>query len=92
MVQLSLAPKFDDHKVVYEGLIKDLDTAIQILKTPQSVFPGTTSSFDIVFKGNRTNWIKLANSIKMRILIRQSKITGRDAYIIAEINKPFVFI
>lgn len=83
----SLAPKFDDHKVVYEGLIKDLDTAIQILKTPQSVFPGTTSSFDIVFKGNRTNWIKLANSIKMRILIRQSKITGRDAYIIAEINK-----
>jgi len=83
----SLAPKFDDHKAIYEGLIKDLDTAIAILKTPESVFPGSTSSFDVVFKGNRTNWIKLANSLKMRILIRQSRVAGRDAYIIAEINK-----
>ncbi len=83
----SLAPKFDDHKAIYEGLIKDLDTAIAYLQSPESVFPGSTSSFDITFKGNRTNWIKLANSLKMRILIRQSKIAGRDAYIIAEINK-----
>ncbi len=83
----SLAPKFDDHKTIYEGLIKDLDTAIAFLKTPESVFPGTTSAFDITFKGNRTNWIKLANSLKLRILIRQSRVTGRDSYIIAEINK-----
>ena len=83
----SLAPKFDDHKAIYEGLIKDLDTAIAILKDPKSVFPGSTSAFDITFKGNRTNWIKLANSLKLRILIHQSRVSGRDAYIIAEINK-----
>jgi hypothetical protein len=83
----SLAPKFDDHKAIYEGLIKDLDSAIAVLKSPAGSFPGTSSSFDVVFGGNKTNWIRLANSLKMRILIRQSRITGRDAYIIAEINK-----
>src|SRR5678815_2777459 len=40
-----------------------------------------------MFKGSRTRWIQFANSLKMRILIRQSRIPGRDAYIIAEINK-----
>ena len=83
----SLAPTFDEHKTIYEDLIKQLDTAITYLKSPESVFPGSTSSFDVMFKGNRTRWIQLANSLKMRILIRQSRIPGRDAYIIAEINK-----
>ena len=83
----SLAPKFDDHKAIYEGLIKDLDTAIAIIKMLKVYSPDQRSSFDVVFKGNRTNWIQLANSLKLRILIRQAKIAGRDAYIIAEINK-----
>ena len=85
----SLAPKFDDQKAIYEDLIKVLDTAITILKaTPLSV---AYTGSDIVFGSSAstaaTRWIQFANSLKLRILMRQSRIPGRDAYIIAEINK-----
>ena len=81
----SLAPQFDDQKVIYEELIKNLDTAIADLKA--NAFQPIGSNSDKVFGGNATNWIRFANSLKLRILIRQSRVAGRDAYIIAEINK-----
>jgi hypothetical protein len=81
-----LTPKFDDQKEIYENLIKDLDSAIADLQAND--FSGVTSSKDVTnFKGNNERWIQFANTLKLRILIRQSRIAGRDAYIIAEINK-----
>jgi hypothetical protein len=80
----SLAPKFDNQKTVYESLITLLDSAIANIKANTWV---VQKSSDIVFAGNSTNWIKFANSLKLRILMRQSRITGRDTYIIPEINK-----
>ena len=80
-----LFPKFDDQKSIYEGLIKDLDTAIVYIKA--NPFTGTGAATDVAFKGNDQKWIQFANSLKLRILMRQSRIAGRDAYIIAEINK-----
>jgi hypothetical protein len=91
----SLAPKFDDQKTIYEDLIKQLDTAITILQA--NPVTGTYVGADIVFGSQpnsnftaataHTKWIQFANSLKLRLLIRQSRIVGRDAYIIAEINK-----
>lgn len=81
----SLAPKFDDQKTVYEGLITLLDNAIVDLKA--NPFASAFASTDIVFKGNITNWVKFANSLKLRILVHQARITGRDAYITTEVNK-----
>ncbi|GAB3521003.1 RagB/SusD family nutrient uptake outer membrane protein [Emticicia fontis] len=81
----SLAPKFDDQKTVYEGLIKLLDEAIADLKA--NTFASAFNGSDIVFRGNTTKWNQFANSLKLRILIRQSKIAGREAYIKPEINK-----
>jgi Starch-binding associating with outer membrane len=80
-----LFPKFDDQKSIYEGLIRDLDTAIVYIKA--NPFSGSGAAADVALKGNDTRWIQFANSLKLRILMRQSRIAGRDAYIIAEINK-----
>ena len=80
-----LAPKFDDQKAVYESLIKVLDEAIVDLKA--NAFASAFTGSDIVFKGNTTKWAQFANSLKMRILIRQAKVSGKDAYIKTEINK-----
>jgi hypothetical protein len=80
-----LAPKFDKQKDIYEDLIKQLDSAIVDIRAnaPTAV----QKPADIVFAGNQTSWVRFANSLKMRILIRQSRIPGRDTYIIPEINK-----
>ena len=80
-----LAPKFDDQKAVYESLITALDEAIVDLKA--NPFSGSFGTSDLVFNGNTTRWVQFANSLKMRILIRQSRVAGRDAYIKTEINK-----
>ncbi len=81
----SLAPKFDDQKVIYDNLIVLLDEAITDLKA--NAFTGATTSSDIVFKGNTSNWVKLANSLKLRILIHQSRVAGKETFITTEINK-----
>ena len=81
----SLAPKFDDQKAIYEDLIKVLDTAIIELKAND--FASAFTGSDIMFGGNTANWIKFANSVKLRLLMHQSRISGRDAYITTEINK-----
>jgi hypothetical protein len=85
----NLTPKFDNQQATYEDLIKQLDTAIADMKANPYQAPGTAA--DIIYvgstKGNLTNLIRFANSLKLRILIRQSRITGRDSYIITEINK-----
>ena len=80
-----LAPKFDDQKAIYETLITLLDDGIKDVKA--NPFASAFSGSDIIFKGNTTKWAKFANSLKMRILIRQSKVSGRDSYIKTEINK-----
>lgn len=81
----SLAPKFDDQKAVYEGLITKLDAAIVDLKA--NPFASAFTGSDIVFRGSNSKWIKLANSLKLRILMHQARISGRDGYITTEINK-----
>jgi len=81
----SLAPKFDDQKTVYEGLITLLDDAIKDLSA--NAFASSYASSDIMFKGSTSKWIQFANSLKLRILVHQSRISGRDAYITTEVNK-----
>jgi len=86
----SLTPKFDDQKAIYEDLIKLLDSAITNIKA--NPFSGALTSADITTAGtlkagNTSKWVKFANTLKLRILIRQSRIPGRDAYITTEIKK-----
>ncbi len=79
-------PKYDDAKTIYEDLITQLDTAIILINKAETatLVPGAD---DAIFNGNMTNWKKFANSVKLRILIRQSNMSGRDAYIKAELSK-----
>ena len=81
----SITPKFDDQKAIYDSLIVLIDGAIADLRA--NPFAGTSGGADIIFKGNITNWIRFANSLKLRILIRQSRVPTRQAYVVAEINK-----
>ncbi len=76
-------PKYDGAQEIYEDLIVQLTEAINIIKNASGAdVPGDD---DAIFNGNMTNWIKFANTLKIRILNRQSDMTGRDAYIQTEL-------
>jgi len=85
-------PKYDDAKTIYDDLAKKMDTAIALFKTAVS---GTISG-DIMFGGNATKWLKFANTVKLRLLLRQTQRPDRAAYITAEAAKiasgPFLDI
>jgi Starch-binding associating with outer membrane len=68
-------PTYDKGADVYNGLQKDLDFAISIMKRPAKS-PSAFKVADIVNKGDQTRWIKFANTLKLRLLIRQSEMSG----------------
>lgn len=77
-------PRYEEGKVVYAKAIDLITSGISDIK---NTVPGTEAKADdILFKGNKTNWIKFANTIKLRALVRQSQ-AGDAAYITAEIAK-----
>jgi hypothetical protein len=77
-------PVYDDAQTIYEDLIVQINAAIELIKNAPStaVVPGTD---DAMFGGNMTNWIRFANTLKERILTRQSDMSGRDSYITGEL-------
>jgi Starch-binding associating with outer membrane len=66
-------PKYDDAKSIYTSLQGNLDQAITWMK---GTIRSTFDSADIVNHGNASLWIKFANTLKLRLLIRQSEIPG----------------
>jgi hypothetical protein len=69
-------PKYDRGKDIYDNLQVQLDEALQIFKT--KAVPAEASSVDIMYQGNKNLWIRFANTIKLRLLIRQSEVAGFD--------------
>ncbi|MDR0750856.1 MAG: SusD/RagB family nutrient-binding outer membrane lipoprotein [Tannerellaceae bacterium] len=65
----NLAPKYDDGATVYQGILAELDEALAQV-TPSSVvctnflFGSTTAA----------DWIRLANALKLKILMRMSDV------------------
>ncbi len=77
-------PVYEDGKTVYEKSIALISQGIQDIK---NTVPGTEAgSEDIMFQGDKTKWIKFANTIKLRALLRQSE-TDNINFVNDEIRK-----
>lgn len=79
-------PAYNDAQEIYDDLIIQLSDAIQIIDAAAadaaSVKP---AGDDIMFGGNMTMWKQFANTVKIRILVRESDIAAKQAYITTEI-------
>ena len=67
---------YDDQKTVYETFFKQLDTAVANLTTYVAANPGksTLGDGDLIYQGDYTQWIKFANSLRLRLAMRVSKV------------------
>jgi hypothetical protein len=61
------SPAYDKQEDIYKGLLNELDQANNLLSAT-----GGTIRNDILFSGNVTRWKRLANSLRLRLLLRQS--------------------
>jgi hypothetical protein len=82
----NLTPKYDDDQAIYEDLVVRLDSSMARIK--RATWPTSTdfTNQDIMFQGNKDNWIRFANTIKLRILMNQDFMSGRDTYITTNVN------
>ncbi len=65
-----LFPKFDEQKSIYPALIQNLKDATLLLSTGTETIDNT---YDILYGGNKAKWIKFANSLRLRLLMRANK-------------------
>lgn len=82
------APEYDTQQEIYTGLLNELEEANQLLSTS-----GGEISNDILYGnggniGDPIKWKKLANSLKLRLLVRQSNKVDPSQAMMEIINDP----
>jgi len=67
---------YDSQKDIYNLFFLRLDTAVSNLKTFIAAHPGTTpfKKFDQMYAGDYTKWLKLANSVRLRLAMHIVKV------------------
>jgi hypothetical protein len=74
----NLNPVYDNGSAIYDDLLKQLDAAIVLIQNAPitALNPGAS---DIMYGGKMTNWAKFANTLKLRLALRQSNVTAKTA-------------
>lgn len=81
-------PKFDDDKDIYPKLIALLDEGIADLNGAT----GTSAASDLIYGGNKTKWIKAANTIKLKLYTQIRKVDDVSAEVSALLSNPATLI
>ncbi|MGN7822613.1 RagB/SusD family nutrient uptake outer membrane protein [Chitinophaga sp. 22536] len=63
---------YDKQQDVYTRFFKELDTAVTTLNTYVAAHPGVSlfAKFDMLYGGDYKQWIKFANSLRLRLAVR----------------------
>jgi hypothetical protein len=65
----NIAPKYDSQQDVYDGLIRLVDEGIALIDENSADHPGTD---DFFYHGDMHLWTKFANTLKLKIYLRQA--------------------
>ena len=68
-------PAYDDDQVIYATLLSEVDSAVQLFNNADANDEALGQS-DVMFGGNLNKWIRFANTLKLRLLLRQSNSTN----------------
>ncbi|MFZ4103086.1 MAG: SusD/RagB family nutrient-binding outer membrane lipoprotein, partial [Sphingobacterium thalpophilum] len=63
---------YDSQEKIYEDFFKRLKTAVEVLKKQTNSKP--YGSFDVIYGGDVNKWIKFANTLRLRLALRVSKV------------------
>jgi len=69
-----IQPKYDSAATIYASLESQIDSAVVLMSSPSA--QGASATSDVLFGGNTTSWIQFANTLQLRILMRQSNAPG----------------
>jgi hypothetical protein len=82
---VNLTPSYDDDMVIYRDLVTQVEEAIAMIENPVM---GTSAvgAEDVILGGNMQAWKRFGNTLKLRLLLRQSELNDAEtqAYLAAE--------
>lgn len=75
-----VTPKFDTQENIYQGIIEDLNTAMDVIGDSQVSGDGVEDlgDNDLYYNGDLQKWKKLANTLKLRVALRAYGAPGAD--------------
>ncbi|HWK57926.1 MAG TPA: SusD/RagB family nutrient-binding outer membrane lipoprotein [Parapedobacter sp.] len=68
----NMFPVFDKQRDIYLGILADLETANTLLSKSKNEYNSSIEAADIYYQGDPAKWRKLANSLRLRYLMRLS--------------------
>jgi hypothetical protein len=72
-----LTVEYDNMQDIYHSMITDLTNSVSALTAFTNENKGKAnpmSDFDLIYRGDLSKWIKLANSLKLRMAVRMAKV------------------
>lgn len=88
-----LSPRFDSGESIYDAMIANLDDALS--RDLSASVGSSPASDDFIFGGDMENWTKFANTLKLKVYMRQtesSRSSIADAGIIALLASGVEFL
>jgi hypothetical protein len=78
-----LAPQYDDDAAIYPQLVTALDDAISDLNAAlgDQILATSVGAEDLIYGGDLNQWVKFANSLKLRVLMRMSDVNNVSAQV-----------
>ena len=84
-----VAPKFDSEQVVYAALIPMIDEAIANLHESGTLIQSPGSE-DLIYGGDLDSWEAFANTLKLKILVRQGEAKKAEALALLTSGAAFI--
>ena len=81
----NFTPAYTPASDIYKSIVSQLDSAVAIISSasPDAEDP---AEYDVMFNGDMSMWVKFANTLKLKILMRQTETSGGPAYIQSELS------
>jgi hypothetical protein len=71
----SKTPKYDSQSAVYDGMLADLASVADLIDKGTPII----KSGDLLYQGDMDKWVRFANSLRMRLAMRLSKVDASKA-------------
>jgi hypothetical protein len=71
-------PKYEKGIDIYKDLLRQIDAGIELIKDADVSLNKDIATNDIMFAGDKTRWVKFANTLKLRMLIHAHAIPAID--------------
>ena len=91
LADANLNPKFDDDATIYPALIALINEGIADLNNT-AINPLSPGADDVIYAGKIANWVKAANTLKLKLYTQERKVKNVSAEITALLANPATLI